>query len=95
MSRRPCHDCPQPWDDLPTVLPDDAPFDAHAFALGAQSFDGGAKLTDFGPDDIMFVPIDAEDTPEKMVSFRVSFCFGYLAAQKVAAERGRKPGWSG
>lgn len=90
---RPSHDCPQPWDGPPVVLPGDAPFDAIAYAAGAESFDQGATWGRLAAIDAALE--ESGEPPEALLGFRKSFCLGYLAAQKVAAERGPKPVWSG
>ena len=90
---RPSHDCPQPWDGPPVVLPDDAPFDAAAYAAGAEAYDSGRTRQAIRELDTLLLQSGAP--PSLIAALRKSFAMGYLAAQKVAAERGPKPVWSG
>ena len=79
--------------DLPPVLPDDAPFDAASYAWGAWAYDDGMSLWVIAQLDCFAA--ENGRSPDQRLAYRKSVCFGYLAALKVAAERGRKPVWSG
>lgn len=79
--------------DLPPVLPDEVPFDAKAYAWGAAFYDQGKALAAAAT--IPWILVADDDPPEARLVWRKSATMGYLAAQKVAAERGCKSVWSG